>query len=972
MRLSTVLLALSIFLSTAYGSNEHQNFPTITDLPNTQLFVHRIPNINLSVTNFGFLGSQEGEFEDFEGYFDPAPGAMFPAYSELEYLFQGGIWIGAEIDTVDQYGNPVLDTVVSTGLDGWWGSHFELFPENYPNGGLWREEIMADEEIYAVYYDTNSFIGPDPFTQRPHIPMYLKITQHSFAWMSPGYNDFIILEFILENIGSRYLHNSYVGIYWDGDVYHYSEGGALGYIDDICGYIQNGDFGIGWLADNDGDPNDYNLFDDSSTTGVVGLTLVGSSTPTLQTSFNWWVNNLNSAYDWGPRRLENYNGPFPCGGNGTPCGDKVKYEMMSNDEKDYGTIWCNLTCWENNGWIPRPIHSTDIADGYDTKYLISFGPFDLPAGAVETLTVAVIGGNRFHTDPDNYANNLFGHTTDSISIAQYYNNLGFAQILELADSVVSFYQHDYVNIPLGPPSNFRVTAWDEDFVTLGWNSLTRSGLYEYRIYRGTEPGVYDPQKLTPDGFSDTVFVDTAVQNNIDYYYVITSTKISGLEGGYSNEASINTGQPQTPTGLAAEGGNSRIDLNWNYNPESDILGYLIYKSEGPDNFTMLTDTIETNHFTDTYVGNGLEFFYYITAIDSFMNVSFGSDTVSAIPMGFDSGILLISCTSANPQINPDFDSMTVFYENILANYQHQVIYHTPQLLPEVANYSTLIYAKELASGYQRFYNSADMLETYLQLGGNIILAGTRQLTPHSGVEGVYYFNSDEIQNQFFNLDGAEFPSAYANMEFTGGSSISPSFYDFVLDSSRTGRIIYPAGLPPGRLNGIGVLIPNDSSEVIYNYVAVNPDTSNYHGRPIGLIHQTNNYNTAVLEFPLYYVEEPISHYTLHYILNDFGEIPNTGTDDDQNLLPRSTRLLQNYPNPFNNTTTLKYNLSQAGNVSIAIYNILGQKVAEPLNGYLQAGVQSVTWNANRLPSGIYFVRMKTEDYSGSIKLLLLK
>jgi hypothetical protein len=213
---------------------------------------------------------------------------------------------------------------------------------------------------------------------------------------------------------------------------------------------------------------------------------------------------------------------------------------------------------------------------------------------------------------------------------------------------------------------------------------------------------------------------------------------------------------------------------------------------------------------------------------------------------------------------------------------------------------------------------------------------------------------------------------YENTEFTGGSSISPSFNNFTLDSSRTGRIIYPTGLPEGRLNGIGALIPNDTTEVIYNYVAVDPDTSNYHGQPIGIVHQTDTYNTAVLEFPLYYVEEPVSYQILHQILNDFGEVPISGIDDYQDLLPKSTQLLQNYPNPFNNITTLKYNLSVSGIVSIAIYSILGQQVAELVNEYQQAGVKSVNWRADNLPSGIYFARMKTEDYSGSIKLLLLK
>jgi len=154
MKSAHVLLALLLLGSAAYSYNDGKDYQNVTDLPNTQLVVHRAPNINLSVTNFGFLGSQAGEFEDIEGYFDPAPGAMFPAYSD---------------DTVDQYGNPILDTLVSIGNDGWWGNIFELFPEEYPGGAIWRDQVIADEEIYAVYYDTCTgyFVVPDPNDQRP-------------------------------------------------------------------------------------------------------------------------------------------------------------------------------------------------------------------------------------------------------------------------------------------------------------------------------------------------------------------------------------------------------------------------------------------------------------------------------------------------------------------------------------------------------------------------------------------------------------------------------------------------------------------------------------------------------------------------------------------------------------------------------------------------------------------------------------
>ena len=971
MKASHVLLALLLLVSAAYSYDDGKDYQNVTDLPNTQLVVHRAPNINLSVTNFGFLGSQGGEFEDIEGYFDPAPGAMFPAYSDLDYLFQGAIWVGAEIDTIDQYGNPILDTLVSIGNDGWWGNIFELYPEEYPGGAIWRDQVIADEEIHAVYYDTltGTLIVPDPNDQRPHIPLGLKITQHTKAWSSPDYNEFIILDYIIENIGSRYLHNTWIGIYYDGDVFHYEQGGQQGAQDDICGYTQHGDYGIGWIVDNDGQPDDT-VFNYLSPTGVLGLTLLGSTAPGLETNFNWWISNVNSSYDWGPQLVTNYQGPFPGGGDGTPGGDKAKYFVMSNGEHDYGQMWCNLTYWENNGWRPRSPQAADLADGYDTRFLISFGPFDLQTGQVETLTVAYIGGSEFHTDPANFATYLQNHTHDSASIAQYYANLGFGQFIEMADSAISFYEHDYTNIPPGPPSYFRVTDWGEDFVGLEWVPVYPPSLLEYRIYRGTEPGIYDPQKLTPDGFIDSVFIDSTVQNNQSYYYVIASVNTLGLEGGYSDEASVNTGQPQAPTGLTATAGNAEVQLNWDLHPEPDIYGFIIYKAEDPDSFAVL-DTALANSYLDVGLTNGREYFYYITAIDTFQYVSFSSDTVTAIPMGLDSGILLVNGNIPGG-INPDYDSMLVFYDNILQNYQFTRIDEEIEDLTELAPYSTVLFCKEsILGGRLYIYSNHSIYRRYLDAGGNLIIAGAKQMAPNPNYAGIIEYYNPDFQYRYLNISSTEYAALIDNFEFSGGTAVSPFYSDFALDSARTDRLPYPVGMPYGRYPGISVMTPRDSSEVVYNYVSATPDTSNFHGRPIGIVHQTDTYNTAVLEFPLYYVEEPISYQILHQILNDFGEVP-TGVDDNQVPLPRSTQLLQNYPNPFNNATTLKYNISQAGNVSITVYNVLGQKVAEPVNGYLQAGVQSVTWNAENLPSGIYFARMKTEDYSGSIKLMLLK
>jgi hypothetical protein len=958
------ILPFLLWVSAAYGAALKDSGHITTQAPNYMLKVHRASNIHFTITNFGHIGNAHDLPDPDTG--ELAPGAEFPAGSGIDYLFLGALWIGAEIDTIYQ-GNPILDTLVSVGADGWFSIASELLPPPEGEESLWEEEIFGDEEFFAVFSDTLT----DPqYVPTGHIPLGLKITRNSLCWSSPDYDQLFFLNYYLENIGQRYLHNAWIGIYYDGDVWHESEypyGPEEGAQDDLCGYIQHGDYGIAWIADNDGQPYD-GAYDHRSPRNVMGMILIDASETGVQTNFNWWISNTNPELDWGPQLLENFHGPFPPGGYGTPGPDWTKYFVMSNGERDYGQIWAALD-HTDEGWIPAPPQADDLANGYDTRYLISFGPLDIPAGAAETLTVAYFGGRNLHVDPDNYDQYLRDNTDDSLSIAQYYENLDFSDFLDMADSAISFYENGFINIPPGPPRNFRIIDWDSDHVGLRWDPVTPPNLLEYRIYRGTEPGVYDLEKITPDNFIDSVFVDSDIEDNTTYYYVIASANTNGMEGNYSHEISVNSGQPQTPTGLTASPGNSEIELTWDPNPDTDIDGYIIHR-QPPDGEFAIIDTSETNSYLDTGLTNGIEYSYMITALDTYGNISFYSDVVSAIPMGLDSGILLINSNSTSE--NPDFDSMIVFYENILQDYQYLMIFEAPEILPQLEAFSTVIFAKEHISGY-RFFDPSDnsgLISDYLDAGGNVILAGTRQITPSGGFHDIRYYDPEQFPYQYLNLAGIEFPDVF-NTEFTGGESVSPLFDLFSVDTSRANRIIFPPGDNDGRLFGIGTLIPIDTGEVIYNHVAVNPDTSDFHGKPIGIMHSTENYNTATLEFPLYYVEEPVSYDILHTILDEFGEV-RLDIDDDDVPLPEETSLLQNHPNPFNSQTVFTYLLSETGYIEISVYNILGQKVATMAEGEKTAGQHSLTWNADLLPSGIYFARLKTEQDSRTIKLLLLK
>ena len=74
-------------------------------------------------------------------------------------------------------------------------------------------------------------------------------------------------------------------------------------------------------------------------------------------------------------------------------------------------------------------------------------------------------------------------------------------------------------------------------------------------------------------------------------------------------------------------------------------------------------------------------------------------------------------------------------------------------------------------------------------------------------------------------------------------------------------------------------------------------------------------------------------------------------------IPAAYELQNNYPNPFNPSTTLRYGLPSNSNVTLKIYNMLAQVIAELVNGEQAAGWHTAVWNASVL-SGMYFYRIE--------------
>jgi hypothetical protein len=109
--------------------------------------------------------------------------------------------------------------------------------------------------------------------------------------------------------------------------------------------------------------------------------------------------------------------------------------------------------------------------------------------------------------------------------------------------------------------------------------------------------------------------------------------------------------------------------------------------------------------------------------------------------------------------------------------------------------------------------------------------------------------------------------------------------------------------------------------------------------------------------------------SINFILDTVSII---GVEYIGTVTPKYFELKQNYPNPFNPVTTIEFSVTKQSFVTLALYNILGQQVALLVSEDFKPGTYKVTLNAAALPSGVYFYRLSTTDFSGSRKMILIK
>jgi photosystem II stability/assembly factor-like uncharacterized protein len=94
--------------------------------------------------------------------------------------------------------------------------------------------------------------------------------------------------------------------------------------------------------------------------------------------------------------------------------------------------------------------------------------------------------------------------------------------------------------------------------------------------------------------------------------------------------------------------------------------------------------------------------------------------------------------------------------------------------------------------------------------------------------------------------------------------------------------------------------------------------------------------------------------------------------EDENAVVTDFKLFQNYPNPFNPSTMISYSIPQSSFVTLKVYDVLGNEVATLVNETKSAGKYDINFNAAGLSNGVYFYTIKTDNFTSTKKMLLMK
>jgi hypothetical protein len=492
--------------------------------------------------------------------------------------------------------------------------------------------------------------------------------------------------------------------------------------------------------------------------------------------------------------------------------------------------------------------------------------------------------------------------------------------------------------------------------------------------------------LTWDYSSNTMYMCNLSGGIANLYTLNLATRVATpigpiLTGTIIDIACSNTGQIYGIKFAAAAGvSDSLVSINKTTGAGTTVgpLGVDVNFAHGMD-FDPVTDSL----FYPGYIGGGVNNLYRInttTGLATLVGPLAAGEydcfsVMGAPPAGPDTLLVILQdTTTASVKRHADHDTLFTYLSSLVPTYRRVYIDTAGAALPSLTNYKKILYVEtsfDAASTRWLGANSRQALKNWLNSG----TPGNKKSLVMVGGDLAYNLSRPTSggRDTVLAKDMLKFTYKVDNGNVTGQNSITGVNINnggiLTLNTAPAGSGFYPDGV-----------LPDAAGNVLYRYTGRGASDT-----VASVGYAAPGYTAATLfADPRYFtVSGPNTGFgkALRDMLAYSGAITEVSSQTPE--LPNGFVLSQNYPNPFNPTTTIQFGLPVAADVTVKIYNVLGQEIATLVDGLRNVGTFQAVWDGRNsagtpVASGMYFYSLvaKSADskatYTNIKKMLLLK
>lgn len=417
--------------------------------------------------------------------------------------------------------------------------------------------------------------------------------------------------------------------------------------------------------------------------------------------------------------------------------------------------------------------------------------------------------------------------------------------------------------------------------------------------------------------------------------------------------------PSTPQNIRGVSLGDTVSIEWDANLDSDLAGYVLYRGKSRDNFIDSINVGNTTSYLDTNVVYDTTYYYAVAAYDLDGNKSEFSEIIEVTP----------TIRPATPTgITYRFDSNSIFLiweSQNLENISKVNIYRSEtedmsSVKSTSIDKSLNTYTdKNLTTGKTYYYTLSVTDTNQVESFKSDVLSITPGNSFTFQSEDAVHIGAVFVESNHLGYHGTAFTNFDAN-----NSSVEFIYMPGFGGGKRT--MIFRYAL--GSNNRTGSLVVNDDSRSLT--MRGTGDWTNY------VIDSVEVNLTAGFDNTIQFSSTGSDYGNLDEITLVPRSI--TAVELTENL-PTEYQLYQNYPNPFNPTTTIQYSIpvvetqnAASQLVIINVYDVLGRKITTLVNEQKSPGRYHVKFNANDIPSGIYFYQLSAGNFVSTKKMILLK